>query len=118
MIKRYDCETFNDFSGARGNMRAAINGDYVLFKDHEETIKMLTEDIDKHRWISVEEFEKNPTQLCWIKYKGKVLPCITASMGYVAYQFLTGSGRYMTEYITAVMPITKPLPPETSIGGG
>ena len=64
---------------------------------------------EENEWISVEEFKKEPTAHCWIKYKGSIKLAHYGVYNTEIFKFSQyDNGNYMTECIAAVMPITPP----------
>jgi hypothetical protein len=56
------------------------------------------------KWISLDEFNKSPTKLCWIIYKDKVHLSRYFNGRFNFY----GEGVFMTECVSSLMPITPP----------
>jgi len=65
-------------------------------------------------WVSVEEFIKTPSRYCWILYKNKIHWASYSYCGGQRVFFHDGNTTscYMTECISAVMPINEPDSPK------
>lgn len=66
------------------------------------------------KWVSVEEFldKQESEQHCWIVFKGQVKNAYFYK-GMFNFAQLSATA-YLTECISAVMPIVEPQPPEVS----
>lgn len=66
----------------------------------------MGEQEDTPQWQTVEQFEKSGYQgRCWIRYKGRPVICTYTGE---RYTFSRGSGVYMSECISGVIPIPTP----------
>jgi len=111
------------------SLKASERGAQAKNRELVELVKRRNGEIDelkaqlkqRDEWVSVDEFEKRfssgliDTQNIWINYKGRV-----TEAKYYNGKYIWSNGAidvaYLSECITAVMPITKPTPPKRSRG--
>ena len=76
---------------------------------HATEVIQLQSQLQASGWVSLEEFYKSPTRVCFIKYKGLIKPArLTGNPQSYKFKYLDTDSVWMSECISAVMPITPP----------
>lgn len=84
-------------------------GKTVEYQSINEIIEKLIAHRQNSQWVSVETFQQEANEMwCWIKYKGRVVHAYHDHNEIFRFH-IHSSNCYMTECISAVMPL--PTPP-------